>query len=132
MSTAYKRKSKATDSQEEAFSATTSNTEKTYDKSKHSDDDYSSWTWSCYWPLIIFIFLFIIIIIALFCSGFDDGKHGNKTGTIAYVILFFIIWTIIIGYFCRSGDLTAAWFFLLLFIAIIFIWWIASKLACIC
>lgn len=87
---------------------------------------------TCYWPIFIFIILFIIILIVCFCSGWDHrsqcGGFGGGTA-IAGVFLFFIIWILLLWFFCRSGNMTAAWFFLILIFAIIFVWWIASLLA---
>jgi hypothetical protein len=87
---------------------------------------------ACYWPVFIFVILFIIILIVCFCSGWDYSANCGSWGTggiFGGLFLFFIIWIIILFFFCRSGDMTAAWFFLILIFALIFVWWIANLLS---
>lgn len=101
------------------------------DKSQKSGKgEGSSW---CRWaPVLVFIILFIIIMIGVFCSGCDYKKHcgdgWSTCGIAGVVLLFFIIWLLLLCFFCKGNDSRAAWFFLLLLIAIIFVWVIACFL----
>lgn len=132
--------SKATDprSHEDASSDSTqtqSTNGKDTDSSctKSTDDNCSKDREACYWPLFIFIIIFIIIIIVCFCGGYgsswNNGCGSGGMGLIGGAILFFIIWIIALWFFCRSGNMVAAWFFLVLIFALLFTWWIASILA---
>lgn len=136
----------ATESQEEDISQhTKTKTEVTSetgtkDCEKTVDDGQSCESnWGCWFPLIIFIFIFIIVILACFCTGYGWGgmdkcnERGYKGSHIAAaVFLFFIIWILVLAFFCNSGDSQSAWFFLLLFIAIIIVWFIACFLGNLC
>jgi hypothetical protein len=108
------------------------------DKTYEEGSSYGS-GWGCWFPLLIFIFIFIIVVIACFCSGYgfcgmdktnDRGYRGSHIA--AAVFLFFIIWILVLAFFCNSGDSQSAWFFLLLFIAIIIVWFIACFLGNLC
>ena len=98
-----------------------------------SDTSTKSDSGSCggnYWPLIIFVILFVIILVAIFaCGGHswasDNGCSGFLFGG---AFLFFIIWILVLWFFCRAGEMTGAWFFFFLLFAIIFTMFIASVL----
>lgn len=128
----------------QSFSETTSSQTQSETKSsgsncptKTSDDNCREDNNACYWPLFIFIILFIIVVIVCFCSGWGSCGTGSgagwggfgTAGAVGFALLFFIIWIIILWFFCRSGQMVGAWFFLLLIFALVFIWWIASVLA---
>lgn len=88
--------------------------------------------WACWAPVLVFIILFIIVMIGVFCSGCDykgyAGKGWTGCGIAGVVLLFFVIWLLLLCFFCKSGDTRAAWFFMLLLIAIVFVWVIACFL----
>lgn len=79
------------------------------------------------WPLIIFaIFAIIILIGILFSSKMDcNSKAWAFFGTLIWVL----IWGAILWFFCKSGQHAAAWFLLLLPIAIAIFWFISVFLA---
>ena len=115
----------------ETKSETKISSDDSYDKqSKQSSSDRSRNSNDCdgnvCWPVIIFVVIVIIILICLFCSAWS---HRTKTLCAAGLILFLIIWALVIWFFCRSQGYTAAWFFLILPIAIIIFWLIARFLA---
>lgn len=79
------------------------------------------------WPVIIFIVIIIIILICLFCSSGLD--NSTKTSCAAGLIVFLIIWALVIWFFCVYQNQTAAWFFLLVPVALAIFWWIARFLS---
>lgn len=102
----------------------------------NSDDKEKGYGYGCYLPLIIFIVLFIIFGLLIMCTGCDYGSYSD--GCSGYhlagaAILFFIVWILILWFFCRSGDSTMGWFFLLLIIALAIIWAFScflNKISC--
>jgi len=83
-----------------------------------------------YWPLIIFVILFVIILVSVFACGghtwaFEQGHCGFLFGG---MFLFFIVWILVLWFFCRAGEMTGAWFFFFLLFAIIFTMFLASVL----
>ncbi|CAK7994867.1 Hypothetical protein POVR1_LOCUS385 [uncultured virus] len=101
--------------------------ESTDDKSESHHNKSSGCQGTVCWPVIIFVIIVIIVLICLFCSsGFG---HSEKTTWAAALILFLIIWTLVIWFFCQAQNQTAAWFFLLIPVALAIFWWIARFLA---
>jgi hypothetical protein len=91
--------------------------------------------WACWFPLILFVILFIIVIIIAFSCGWHQDGCGygwSQSHMACGVALFFIIWLLILGWFCWSGNAAAAWFFFLLIIAIVIVWAIAQALGRYC
>jgi hypothetical protein len=90
--------------------------------------------YACWAPLVIFIILFIILIIVCVCVGWGrDGYGGcNRSEMAGFAFLVFIVWVLILGYLCWSGNVAAAWFFLFLLPAIFFLWWISRYIGRFC
>ena len=95
----------------------------------HDDEDCEEERDCCYWPLIIFIIIFIILLICGGCTSYG-GEH--KSIGIACLLFFIIVWGLVLWFFCRSGNTFAAWFFLLLAIAVLIIYAIACLLDGLC
>lgn len=83
----------------------------------------------CWWPIVAFIIIFIIIAI---CAGCSDHTKEHRSHWIAGFLFFFIIWILVLWFFCKSGNLFAAWFFFLLFIAILLVCLVAKFLTGVC
>ena len=129
----FSLKSKRAESKKEEVSASVSrNSDNDHTDSDDCDNkDKKGYNYGCWAPVIIFIIIFIIFIVLIACTGWDYGSYGG--GCSGYhmagaALLFFIIWILILCFFCKSGDSTMAWFFLLLIIAIAIIWCFASFL----
>lgn len=129
------RKQVSKDEQTTTVSDDSSNYSHSSSSGKKCDTDTASKcdkSSSCgnYWPLIIFVILFVIILVAIFaCGGHswasENGHYGFLFGGL---FLFFIVWILVLWFFCRAGEMTGAWFFFFLLFAIIFTWFIASVL----
>jgi hypothetical protein len=83
----------------------------------------------CYWPVWIFLFIFIIILLVCGCTCYA-GSYGSNV--LAAILFFIIIWALVLWFFCRSGNTFAAWFFLLLAIAVLIVWVVARYLDGLC
>lgn len=83
-----------------------------------------------YWPIIVFVIIFIIILVSIFaCGGHAAACGTGTTGTLfGGLFLVFILWILVLWFFCSSGSQTAAWFFVILIFAIIISLFIASFL----
>ena len=79
------------------------------------------------WPVIIFIVFAIIALIGILFSSKLDGN--GKAWSFFITLIWVIIWTAILWFFCRSGQQAIAWFLLLLPIAFGIFWALSVFLA---
>lgn len=78
------------------------------------------------WPVIIFLVIIIIAVACIFMSSWD---HSVKTTYAAGLIVFAVLWSLVLWFFCKSHSYAAAWFFLLVIFAVIIFWYIARFIA---
>ena len=79
------------------------------------------------WPVIIYVVFAIIVLIGIVCSSKIDPNV--KAWSFFMVLIWSLIWTFILWFFCKNGQHAIAWFLLLLPLAFAVLWFISVFLA---
>ena len=95
--------------------------------SNHHSDEFDACKHAPCWPVIIFVIFAVIVLIVILFSSYMDNTV--KTWTFFITLIVVLIWGAILWFLCKGGQHAAAWFLLLLPLAIAIFWFISAFLA---
>lgn len=79
------------------------------------------------WPAVIFVILSLIVLAGIALSPYFNSDI--RAWTFVILLVFAIVWTIIIYWFCHLGYQTIGWFMLTLPIFVYFAWIVSYWMA---